>query len=345
MADWSHWDESGGDRPNQAAITDLGRIQRTLGPFLETFYAQLPEAAKAQFVADKAVAGDYAALGSDLYGQYMPQYAAVGRGELAKDALSAAQTEYDIASGSGRRLADLSMELQRKEDAPYYASRDLIASGLENFFAGQNPNALSGAERAEMEKTTARQVGYNPSAMNFAAGAMNTGQALQAKQGRFADNVAKLSSAIKPMQSGLDLTKIATGRGTQNNPGVAAFSLPTTGQGQWAVSPGMQWNNNMQNYNLQRNMQQKDAGSIGGQLVGSVIAGVMGCWIARAAYGDENPRWRDFANWLFFEAPEWFYDFYRSAGPQLGEFVKLHKSVQRAVRFVMNKITQQKEGK
>lgn len=344
MANWSHWSEKGGDRPTKAAAQDIQRIQAYLPEFLQVYYDQLPEAAQAQLAADAAVAPGYAALGSSLYGQYMPQYAAVGRGELAKDALAAAQTEYDIASGSGRRLADLSMELQRREDAPYYASRDLIASGLENFFAGQNPNALSGAERAEMEKTTARQVGYNPSAMNFAAGAMNTGQALQAKQGRFADNVAKLSSAIKPLQSGLDMTKIATGRGTQTNPGMASFSLPTTGQGQWMTGPANQYTSNLQNYTLQRNMLQGSAGDMAASMIGSFAGGVM-CWIARAAYGDTNPRWRDFANWLFFEAPEWFFNFYRSAGPQLGEFVKLHKSVQRAVRFVMNKITKQTEGK
>jgi hypothetical protein len=344
MANWSHWDESGGDRPNKAAGGDLARIQQTLGPYLQVYYDELPDAARAQLAADTAVAPGYAALGANLYGQYMPQYSAVGRGELAKDALAAAQAEYDIASGSGSRLAELAMGLQRREDQPYYASRDLIAGGLADWFAGQNPNALSGAERAEMEKTTARQVGYNPSAMNFAAGAMNTGQALEAKQGRFADNVTRLSSAIKPMQSGLDMTRIATGRSTQANPGTAAFSLPTTGQGQWAVQPGMAWNQNLQDYNRQRNMQQGTAGEIAGKMVGAVAAGAM-CWVARAAYGEQDNRWKDFANWLFFDAPEWLHRFYMSAGPQLGEFVKLHKPVQRGLRFVMNKITKQKEGK
>lgn len=336
MANWSNWTEKG-DRSSKAAAQDIQLIKAHLPEFLQLYYNQLPEAAQAQLAADAAVAPGYVALGS--------AQAAAGRGELAKDALAAAQTEYDIASGSGRRLADLSMELQRREDAPYYASRDLIASGLENFFAGQNPNELSGAERAEMEKTTARQVGYNPSAMNFAAGAMNTGQALQAKQGRFADNVANLSSALKQMPSGLDMTKIATGRGTQTNPGTASFSLPIAGQGQWMTGPANQYTSNLQNYTLQRNMRQDSALNIGTAVVGGIAAGILGCWIARAAYGDENPRWRDFANWLFFEAPEWLHRFYMSAGPQLGEFVKLHKSVQRAVRFVMNKITKQKEDK
>lgn len=345
MANWGHWDEKGGDRPNEALGGDLNRFTSWLPTYLEAYYKELPEAAKAQLAADSAVAPGYAQLGADLYSQFAPQYGQVGRGELAKDELAAAQTEYDIASGSGSRLAELAMGLQRREDQPYYASRDLIAGGLNDWFAGQNPNALSGAERAEMEKTTARQVGYNPSAMNFAAGAMNTGSALQAKQGRFADNVAKLSSAIKPLQSGLDMTKIATGRSTKTNPGTSAFQLPTTGQGQWAVQPGMQYNNNLQNYNLQRNMLQGSAGDMTASMVGSLVGGVMGCWIARAAYGEQDNRWRDFGNWLFFDAPECVHRFYMSAGPQLGEFVKLHKPVQRALRFVMNKITKQKEGK
>lgn len=336
MANWGHWDEKGGDRPNEALGGDLNRFTSWLPQYLEAYYKELPQAAEAQLAADKAVSPGYAKLGSELYSQYAPVYGQVGRDQLAADELSAARTEYDIARGTGTDLAKLAMGLQRQEDSPYYASRDLIAGGLADWFAGQNPNALSGAERSEMEKTTARQVGYNPSAMNFAAGAMNTGQALQEKQGRFADNVAKLSSAIKPMQSGMDMTKIATGRSTKTNPGTAAFQLPTTGQGQWAVQPGMQYNNNLQNYNLQRNMLQGSAGDMTASMVGSLVGGVM-CWVARAAYGEDNPRWRDFANWMFFEAPDWFYNAYKSAGEQFAEFVKIHPRVAGVIRWMMNK--------
>lgn len=345
MANWSHWSEKGGDRPTKAAAQDIQRIQAYLPEFLQVYYDQLPEAAQAQLAADMAVAPGYAQLGSQLYGQYMPEYAAVGRGELAKDALAAARTEYDIARGSGSDLAQLAMRLQRAEDQPYYDARDLIAGGLSDWFAGQNPNALSGAERAEMEKTTARQVGYNPSAMNFAAGAMNTGQALQEKQGRFADNVSRLSSAVKPLQSGLDMTKIATGRSTASNPGIGSFQLPTTGQGQWMTGPANQYSGNLQNYTLQRNMLQGTAGDMAASLTGSFVAGLAGCWVARAAYGDNDKRWLDFANWLFLDAPDWFHAFYISAGAQIAEWVKVHSSVRAGIRFIMNKITQQKEGK
>jgi hypothetical protein len=343
MANWSHWDEKGGDRPSKAAAQDIQRIQANLPAFLQTYYDQLPLAAQAQLAADMATTPGYAELGSNLYGQYMPEYAQVGRDELAKDALSAAQTEYDIASGSGSDLAQLAMQLQRAEDQPYYDSRDLVARGMADFFSGQNPNALSGAERAEMEKTTARQVGYNPSAMNFAAGAMNTGQALQEKQSRFADNVAKMSSAVKPLQSGMDMTKIATGRSTQANPSIGAFQLPSTGQGQWAVQPANQYTSNLQNYTLQRNMLQGSAGDMAASMVGSFVGGVM-CWVAQAAYGGPTARAADFANWLFLDAPDWFHAFYISAGEQIAEWVKVHATVRAGLRFVMNKITKQ-EGK
>jgi hypothetical protein len=107
----------------------------------------------------------------------------------------------------------------------------------------------------------------------------------------------------------------------------------------------MQYANNLQNYTLQRNMQQGSAGDMASSMIGSFVAGLAGCWIARAAYGNSDKRWCDFANWLFLDAPDWFHAFYISAGEQLAEWVKIHSTVRAGIRLIMNKITKQKEGK
>jgi len=45
------------------------------------------------------------------------------------------------------------------------------------------------------------------------------------------------------------------------------------------------------------------------------------CWVARAVYGDDNPRWMLFRSWLFGEAPAWFRDLYIAKGPGFAEWL------------------------
>jgi hypothetical protein len=64
---------------------------------------------------------------------------------------------------------------------------------------------------------------------------------------------------------------------------------------------------------------------IGGglQAIGSYAGGVAaaGCWVAREVYGNENPEWMVFRQWLFTEAPESFRDLYLQEGERFAEFI------------------------
>jgi serine/threonine protein kinase len=50
--------------------------------------------------------------------------------------------------------------------------------------------------------------------------------------------------------------------------------------------------------------------------------GGFGCWVARAVYGENNPRWLAFREWLVNKAPAWFRNLYFSYGPQFADFIK-----------------------
>jgi hypothetical protein len=62
---------------------------------------------------------------------------------------------------------------------------------------------------------------------------------------------------------------------------------------------------------------------IGGvtQAIGTYAGLKAGCWVAREVYGNENPEWMVFRQWLFTEAPEWFRDLYLQEGERFAEFI------------------------
>jgi hypothetical protein len=56
---------------------------------------------------------------------------------------------------------------------------------------------------------------------------------------------------------------------------------------------------------------------------GTSLAGkFLGCWVAREVYGEDNPKWRIFREWLTFCAPKWFYNLYVKHGERFAAWLK-----------------------
>lgn len=51
------------------------------------------------------------------------------------------------------------------------------------------------------------------------------------------------------------------------------------------------------------------------------------CWVARAVYGEKDPRWSMFRAWLITRAPKWFRDLYTEHGEKFAEIVKAYPIV------------------
>jgi len=49
-----------------------------------------------------------------------------------------------------------------------------------------------------------------------------------------------------------------------------------------------------------------------------------GCWIARAVYGDDNPRWMRFRAYLMTDAPASLREAYMCVGPTVGAYIRQH---------------------
>jgi hypothetical protein len=60
------------------------------------------------------------------------------------------------------------------------------------------------------------------------------------------------------------------------------------------------------------------------------------CWVARAVYGEHDPRWRMFRDWLMGDAPNWFRALYVAHGPRFAAYIADKPNLKRAIRAWMN---------
>ncbi len=60
------------------------------------------------------------------------------------------------------------------------------------------------------------------------------------------------------------------------------------------------------------------------------------CWVARAVYGGDDPRWRLFRAWLLHEAPAWFRGLYIRHGEAFAVWLDDKPAVKAVIRRWMD---------
>ena len=83
-------------------------------------------------------------------------------------------------------------------------------------------------------------------------------------------------------------------------------------------------------------------GSLAGGLGGSagLLAGL--CWVAREAYGIENPRWLIFREWMVTESPRWLFKLYSAHGEGFAKWIADKPRVKSMVRAAMDVVVDRK---
>ncbi len=114
---------------------------------------------------------------------------------------------------------------------------------------------------------------------------------------------------------------VGSGQGVYGNSAVGLSSAPqlyNMAQGAQFMADQTAGANNFM-ANMYASDQQASAGIISGlaQGVGSAI----GCWVAREIYGETNPQWLLFREYLFTDAPSWFRKLYLKFGERFAEFI------------------------
>ena len=118
----------------------------------------------------------------------------------------------------------------------------------------------------------------------------------------------------------------------------ATPSLYNAGQGIEYMSNA---NANLANY--QANVYGAQAGAqsaIAGAVIGAggsiASAGIKrGCWVAREVYGENNPMWLLFREWLYTESPAWFKATYLKFGERFAKFIQNKPRLKKIIRTWM----------
>jgi hypothetical protein len=69
--------------------------------------------------------------------------------------------------------------------------------------------------------------------------------------------------------------------------------------------------------------------------VGTLSGTIPTCWVARAAFGENDLRWMIFREWLLVEAPAWFRSAYIRHGEAIGAWIQGRPLARAAVRGLM----------
>jgi hypothetical protein len=76
-------------------------------------------------------------------------------------------------------------------------------------------------------------------------------------------------------------------------------------------------------------------GQIGGALLPGLLTSIF-CWVAREVYGENNPKWLRFRDWMFCHAPLWFFNFYLKHGERIAAWLKRNPWAKPAIRVWMD---------
>jgi hypothetical protein len=60
------------------------------------------------------------------------------------------------------------------------------------------------------------------------------------------------------------------------------------------------------------------------------------CWVAREVYGDFNPMWLAFREWLYTKAPKWFVKLYEKYGERFAEWISDKPRIKNLIRKWMD---------
>ena len=80
----------------------------------------------------------------------------------------------------------------------------------------------------------------------------------------------------------------------------------------------------------------RSAGTMGmlGSLGGAAAIGL--CWVAREVYGETNPKWLSFREWLISDSPRWFFKLYKNHGERFAKFISHKPIIKSIIRAWMN---------
>lgn len=193
----------------------------------------IPASEQALLDADRQFQPQRQELSYDIASRFLPMFTKLGTDVAGQEAMQRAGNDVSLLKGPGRELVAANLEAQKLADPEFYKQRGRTSDSLDMLYDSlDDPNeGLSGSERAEIERSTARtnqQRGIEaPTATSAVSAAMNFGQAgaarKAAKQQAINAAVQTAGQTMPALRSGVDVLQLTTGRPSQANTGVQRF--------------------------------------------------------------------------------------------------------------------------
>jgi hypothetical protein len=215
-----------------------------------------------------------------------------------------------------------------------------------------DPETMQMIKNQIMGQRSSMGWGLNPGDM--AQVAMSTGQAGQALRQQRQQFGLNTLAANQSVLGDPFMQILGRSSGTTGLAGSLFGAAQGSGQniGPTLFNPESAYAGNLAAWNQAYDWQYKQAtpstmGKIGmvsdtvGSFIGSVAKG-FACWVAREVYGEWNPKWLIFRNWLLTEAPAWLREWYLENGEATAEWLKLHPWAKGPVRWLMNLVVEPK---
>lgn len=171
----------------------------------------------------------------------------------------------------------------------------------------------------------------------------NVGQQMQ--QQRIANVQSYLG--LNPIQGGQVMATPPSATGFTPNIQAPVANAPFMGGQQFLQGAGVNAENyrtQMSGYNAQLSYmastyQNPIAAGIGAaQGIGGLGIGIAGlvCWVAREVYGEDDPKWLMFREWMLRYSPRWMLYGYLKYGPRIAKLIRGHDGVKAVLRRWMD---------
>lgn len=231
----------GGLFPGDPPAPTAGESTAGILQALTQYYPQLFDVIRGQIApteqsildSEKNISPQQAQLNVDITKQYAPQLADVENQINNERKLSDARGDLGVVQGPGGDLAKAATNLASTViDPEFFKLRGAIGDKYTSLVNGLDPNALSGGERAEVERsvnaanTQTGNVGNN-SAGQTAANAMQFGSALNSKRAQIGNILSQATNAAPSLRSGID----PYGKPTTQTPYTNSFQSVTPNTG------------------------------------------------------------------------------------------------------------------
>jgi hypothetical protein len=88
---------------------------------------------------------------------------------------------------------------------------------------------------------------------------------------------------------------------------------------------------------LPADIRASDGGDDGAKIIDKIKDTDQICWVARAVYGSDNPRWRMFREWLLADAPAWLRNLYIARGESFAAWISNKPALKAVIRRWMDR--------